>query len=116
MSWDLSKPFSSTMTAGIPAFDMVNMPEMRNALFRDKEITLDGWRFIGCKLQNCRIHVSSLFFVLDHCEIDNDCVVFFQGESVKIIQLWNKNSDWVRENYPAWAPRHNIDGTISIGG
>lgn len=114
MSYDLTKPFSDKMTHGIPAFDL-QMPEMKNALFKDKDITLDGWRFTLCKMENCRLHVSSLYFVLDQCRLGDDCTVYYQGESIKLIQLWNARNEFMKTAYPGFAPRKNPNGTISIG-
>lgn len=115
MSLNLPRPFSEKLTAGTPAFDIGQMPEMKNALFKDKDLTLDGWRLISCRIENCRIHVSSLYFVLQECAIDADCVIYYQGETIKLIQLWNARNEWMQKNFPGFAPQRHYNGTISIG-
>lgn len=115
MSYDLTKPFSSHVSRGLPAFDTAQMPEMKNAFFQDKDITLDGWRFIFCRFEKCRIHVSSLYFVVDQCFIGDDCIIYYQGESIKLIQLWNSRNEFIRSTHPGFAPRRNPNGTVSIG-
>ncbi|WP_149543126.1 hypothetical protein [Serratia marcescens] len=92
------------------------MPEMKNAWYNNQDIIIDGWTFISCRFDNCRLYVSTGNFKFESCFIDDSTVVHFQNNALSIIQLLNRSNAWVRENYPVFAPSLNPDGTITVGG
>ncbi|MES2245233.1 MAG: hypothetical protein V4639_20420 [Pseudomonadota bacterium] len=94
---------------------MLYKPEVIGTWYNGKEVKLDGYKFKGCRFDNCKLHVSTTNFVLDSCHIDEQSVIYFGGELIKVIQLFNHKNNWVYVTHPAFAPRKNPDSTISIG-
>ncbi|MBM1143633.1 hypothetical protein GN155_007580 [Alcanivorax sp. ZXX171] len=95
---------------------MMNRPEVKGAWFNGKKIKLDGYRFIGCRFDNCTLTLSSTNFEIEDCFIDNSSLIEYAGEIVKPIKLFNSRYDWVYQNMPFFAPTKNSDGTITIKG
>ncbi|QXG56094.1 hypothetical protein KTJ90_08205 [Pantoea jilinensis] len=91
------------------------LPESRGLWFNNQEIYLDGWKFISCRFDNCKIHVSTGNFVIERCFIDNTNIIYYMGTSVNIIQLYNRGSEWARTATPGFAAAKNEDGTLTIG-
>lgn len=94
---------------------LMKMPEVTNVWYNNQDITIDGWCFRSCRFDNCRLYVSSGNFKFENCFIDERTVVHFQNNALSVIQLLNRSNLWVRENFPVFAPRVNLDGTITIG-
>lgn len=93
----------------------LRMPELRNVWYNNQDIKIDGWHFISCRMDNCRLYVSSGNFIFENCFIDENTVIHYQNDAIKIIQLINRANPWMRENHPNFAARVNLDGTITIG-
>lgn len=91
-------------------------PEARSFWYNQQDVILDGWKFISCRMDNCRLHVSSSNFIIENCFIDDSTNIIYQGGSIKLIQLFNMRSDWVRGSFPFFAAKKNPDGTFTIGG
>ena len=90
------------------------MPEVKELWYNGKEVKLDGLKFIGCRFDNCKLHVVSANFELHNCFIDDGTVIHYRGEIVKLIKLFNSRYPWVYESLPNFAPSRNDDGTITI--
>jgi len=93
---------------------LLQKPEVKDMWFNKKEITLDGYRFVSCRFDQCRLFVSSSNFELEQCFISPDTVIVFGPEVVKPIRLFNRLNNWVYEKIPYFAPVRNQDGTISV--
>ena len=91
-------------------------PEINSAWFNGKEVNLDGFRFVGCRFDNCKLIISSTNFELENCFIDQSSQIVYGGDIVKPIRLFNSRYDWVYQHMPFFAPTKNIDGTITIKG
>ncbi len=94
---------------------LLQKPELTGMWYHAKEIKLDGYKFISCRFDKCKLHVTSTNFTLDHCIIDDDTVILYGSEIMKPIQLFNARYDWVYKSAPDFAPKRYPDGTISIG-
>ncbi|WP_041363950.1 hypothetical protein [Methylomonas methanica] len=91
-------------------------PEINGIWFNGKEVKLDGYRFVSCRFDNCKITVSSANFEIENCYIDDYSLIIYSGEIVKPIRLYNSRYEWVYEHAPFFAPTKNADGTITIKG
>jgi hypothetical protein len=91
------------------------LPEVRGLWYHDKDIYLDGWKYVSCRFDNCRFYLNIGNFVLEECFIDDKCVVLYQGASLKVIQLYNRDSEFIRNNYPFFSAVKNPNGTYSLG-
>lgn len=91
------------------------LPESKGLWFNNQELYLDGWKFISCRFDNCKLYVTTGNFIIERCYIDDTNVVFFGGAAVKIIRLFNRDDDHTLEKSPGFAAKKDIDGTLSIG-
>jgi hypothetical protein len=89
-------------------------PEVKGAWFNAKEFKIDGYKFTGCRFDNCKLHVSSVNFEFENCFIDPHTAIIYNGEIVKIIRLFNSRNSWIYQAAPSFAPVRNPDGTITI--
>ncbi|HFF8434931.1 hypothetical protein [Serratia marcescens] len=108
--YNLPTSLSSGLGLGV-----IKMPEIKNVWYNNQDLKIDGWRFVSCRMDNCRLYVSSGNFVFENCFIDEGTIVHFQNDSLKVIQLMNRSNEWLKANYPQFSARTNPDGTISIG-
>ena len=100
---------------GLPAWlQMTLIPEVKNLWFDKKELHLDGYRFISCRFDKCRLIVNSVNFEILDCFISEDTVLIFGNEVVKPIRLFNRSYPWIYEKIPYFAPVRTQDGKISV--
>ena len=105
----------SQKTTGLSLLSaLVDRPKVNNLWFNDQIVTLDGYTFNHCRFDSCKLYLSSTNFEIHHCFIDENTVVYFNGEILKILKLFNSRSDWYYKNYPNFTPVRHDDGTISI--
>lgn len=90
-------------------------PEVKSAWFNNQQVKLDGYRFIGCRFDNCQLFVESTDFELIGCLIDDRTIINYGPQILKVVQLFNSRIPWIYANMPFFAPRRNADGTITIG-
>jgi len=94
---------------------LLRRPEVNGLYYNGQKIVLDGYRFIGCRFDNCTLEVSSLNFDLIRCVIDPSTVISYGPSVAKIIQLFNGRYDWASRNFAVpFVPVKNDDGTITI--
>lgn len=96
--------------------EALNRPEVNGTWFNGKSIKLDGFRFVGCRFDNCILTLSSTNFEIENCFIDNSSQISYAGDIVKPIKLFNSRYDWVYQHMPFFAPTKNPDGTITVKG
>lgn len=89
------------------------LPVVKGGYFRGQPIYLDGYRFEGCRFDNCHIFINTTNFELDHCIVDPSSMVIFGEDLIKVIKFFNREAEWTQQ-YPNWGPQKNPDGTISI--
>ncbi|WEA80110.1 hypothetical protein PXN04_03295 [Citrobacter braakii] len=82
--------------------------------FNQKDIVLDGWRFTSCRFDKCRIFLNSQHFELVNCFIDAESVIYYQNNTLSIIQLFNSRFGSNPLLPPHFNAFKNNDGTISI--
>ena len=91
-------------------------PVAEGLYYSRKIINLDGFKFVGCRFDNCKLVVSSLNFEIENCVVDPSTVVEFAGETVKIIRLFNVHNEWTYAAQNMFGPTRNADGTLTING
>lgn len=83
--------------------------------FNGEDVHLDGWAFNNCRFDNCRLHVSSTFFSIEKCFMGEGTTIHYGKEVVKIIQLFHMRNDFMKSQFPHFAPTFHEDGTVSVG-
>ncbi len=101
-------PYSAYLSA------LSQRPELRCVYFNAREFKIDGYKFVGCRFDKCKLHVTSANFEIENCIIDASTTILYGGEIVKIIRLFNSRAQWVYQQAPHFAPTLNADGTITI--
>lgn len=100
---------------GLPGLAaLLQKPTLNSIWYNNKEVKLDGYKFSGCRFDNCTLILTSSNFELENCFIDESTRVQFGGQIVNAIKLFNSRSDWAYSNMPFFAPVKNVDGTITI--
>lgn len=56
-------------------------PEAKGLWYHNQTLTLDGYRFVGCRFDSCTLNVNSGEIYLDHCIISGDTRILW-GPSV----------------------------------
>src|SRR3972149_4981984 len=95
---------------------LLKRPEVKGVGFKGKEVKLDGYRFISWRFDGCKLIVTSTNFELVNCYIGEDTAISYGPDIIKPIQLFNARYSWICDKMPAFAPKRNPDGTITIGG
>ena len=93
---------------------LARRPDVRHIWYNGKTFSLDGYNFWSCRFDKCRLHVNSPHFEMHNCFIDENTTVYYQGDIVKILRLFNSRYQWVYSEAPFFAPVKHEDGTISI--
>lgn len=89
-------------------------PEVRKLWYHDQNIVLDGYNFIGCRFDNCKILVRSTNFEIKSCFFDDRCAFFAIGDTLGLARLF---SDWHSNHLQRgtlYRPVRHTDGTITI--
>ncbi|MGJ3352763.1 hypothetical protein [Providencia sp. Je.9.19] len=105
---------SNVGLAGIVPAD--GLIDVNGLWYNQKDLTLDGYRFIGCRFDLCSLYISTTRFELINCFIDDKTLTYYSNEILKVIKLFNSRNKAMYDNYPYFAPMRNIDGTITISG
>lgn len=93
---------------------MFSRPEVRGLYYNGSVLTLDGYSFIGCRFDNCRLFVTSLNFELVRCVLDSSTTITYGPAAAKLIKLFNSRFDWASAHFPGFVPTKHPDGTITI--
>lgn len=100
---------------GQALFDALTQPiEVKEVWYNKKHVTLDGFRFVGCRFDSCMLHINSTHFEIHNCFVDETTTVSYRGDIIKILRLFNRRFSWVYEQKPGFAPVKNDDDTITI--
>jgi hypothetical protein len=94
---------------------LLGKPEVRNIYYTEKLVVLDGYTFIGCRFDNCKLQVSTTNFDLVDCVIDPSTTIVY-GESVtRIIRLFLSRFDWAYQQFNEFfVPKRNPNGSMTI--
>lgn len=91
-------------------------PVVRNQWFNNQDITLDGWHFVSCRFDNCRLHIGSAKFKLERCFVDDKSHIVINNEASNIVRMFHLRNRYMVENFPFYAPKYNEDGTFTVEG
>ena len=105
---DDNTPSLSTLMA------LMTKPEVKGLWYNQKVVNLDGYKFIGCRFDNCHLTVASPNFELQHCHIDDITVIQYIGDIAKVVRLFTSRYTWADALMPDLVPTRHEDGTISI--
>jgi hypothetical protein len=112
----LFTPAAQTEKANALWRALATPPELRNVYYKNKRVTLDGYIFRECRFDGCTIVINSASFQLDRCVIDEQCVIQYGPEPVKVVKLFTSRYKWWTDNVTALSAQVHADGTISILG
>lgn len=88
--------------------------ESRDLWFNKKIVTLTGYKFTNCRFDGCELYVQSDNFELENCFISSDTVIKYSESSLRVLKIFNKDSEAIRNSMPNFAATKNDDGTITI--
>jgi len=91
--------------------------EVKGFWYHGQTIQLDGYKFTGCRFDNCTLRINTTNFELVGCHVDMATTAIQYGPGIpKIIKMFLSRYDWASEKYfpLAFLPRSNPDGTISV--
>jgi hypothetical protein len=91
-------------------------PTVNGLYYNGKVVKLDGFKFVGCRFDNCKLVVGSSSFELENCVIDPSTLIEYGAEPVKVIRLFNSQYGWGHGVPPAFTARRNADGSITVDG
>lgn len=81
--------------------------------FYQQDLQLDGFAFIRCRFDNCKLTVRRGDFVLDHCALTGN-FVWFNDDALTALRFYNIFSN-PPQGFPDYIrPQQNADGTISV--
>lgn len=82
-------------------------------MFQNRDIYIDGYRFINCSFINCRLFVLRGTFEFHHCLMNQGSRIWAE-DAMKCAQfytLWKP--EW--QASPEFSAKMHADGTFSIG-
>jgi hypothetical protein len=88
-------------------------PLNENLWFHHKVLKLDGWCFVGCRFDHCKLVIETPYFVLKNCYIDESNFIQLQGALINAVKFMNIMPGQTAHSFH---PVRNPDGTISVGG
>jgi len=90
-------------------------PEVAGLYFNGKTVALDGFRFVGCRFDNCVLRLNTTSFDIINCVVDAATRVEYSGELAKVMQLFVGRFEWAPQFFPPFfLPTKNPDGSITI--
>lgn len=90
-------------------------PEVRGLYYNGKTVTLDGYKFVGCRFDNCVLRVNSTNFELIQCVIDATTRVEYSTSICKLLKLFLGRYHWAQSFFnAAFLPTRNPDGSVTI--
>lgn len=98
------------------AYGLQPNPEVKNQWFNGQTLKLDGWHFISCRFDNCKLFVSTPYFFIEGCLIDASTIITYSPELLEVVRLFNYRNTHMKINHPNFCPRFNADGTMTVGG
>ena len=83
--------------------------------FHNKQVALDGYRFVKCRFDSCTLVTSKGTFELKNCVV-SETEFAYTDEALKIVKLFALGSPEMISDWPALSPKLEADGTYSIVG
>ena len=84
-----------------------------NAHFKNRTVFVDGYRFINCIFERCKLMAFRGTFEFHSCVLKDLTERYFDDEAIKCIQLYYHSSTFSPKN-AAFAAKTNADGSFSI--
>ena len=81
--------------------------------FLNQTVYIDDYTFAKCRFDNCKLVTYKGTFKFDHCVVDASTVMFYGGEALKIVKLFNSESPFAA-SFPNFLVQLNQDGTFSL--
>lgn len=97
-----------------PFAPLFTRPEAQGLYYNGKIVQLDGYRFVGCRFDNCILKIASDNFELIKCVIDNTTRIEYSHGLAKVIKLFLGRYPWAYEYFPNFTPIKNQDGSETI--
>jgi hypothetical protein len=83
--------------------------------YSGKSLRLDGYQFVECRFDRCRLFVENGSHVsLTRCFIGDETVFVFGHSAISAIKLFNVRMESFYTNYPVWVPQRDSEGRISL--
>ncbi|WP_143100073.1 hypothetical protein [Variovorax sp. 770b2] len=90
-------------------------PEATGLYFNGKTIHLDGYRFSGCRFDNCVLIMASTNFEMTNCVIDKTTSIRYAGGLSKVLQLFLSKYEWAPLHFPQpFIATQHSSGGISL--
>ena len=80
--------------------------------FENRDIFIDGYRFINCVFQNCRLNILRGTFELHHCSLNSSQRIWGE-DAIKCIQFFTHDTALPVDT--VFRSKLNPDGTFSVG-
>jgi hypothetical protein len=88
-------------------------PQIQNQWFHCQKVTLDGYRWVQCRFDQCEVTIAKGTFQLEGCYFSG-CTFLWLNEAGKAVRLHNLYVPEAITRWPGLVPIYNADGTISI--
>ena len=82
-------------------------------MFQNRDIFIDGYRFINCSFINCNLHVLRGTFEFHHCLMNGGSRIWGE-DAMKCLQYYSLGSPELQAS-SSFAAKVHPDGTFSIG-
>lgn len=92
---------------------MLGRPPVKGLYYNGKVIAVDGYKFVECRFDNCKLLVNNSNFEFIDCVFDTSTVVVFNGDAMRIIRMYNMHPSMPE---PPFVPTVNKNGSITITG
>lgn len=90
-------------------------PEVRGLYYNGQTIQIDGYKFVGCRFDNCVLQVNTDNFEFIQCIIDESTKIVYSNNLSKIIKLFLGRYKWALQYFPSYfTPTQNHDGSETI--
>ena len=91
-------------------------PVAKGLYYNGKTITLDGFQFIECRFDNCKLIVNGTNFEIVKCVIDVSTSIQFGRDPTKVIRLYNTENEPLLGPDPEFHAIKNPDGSVTVHG
>jgi hypothetical protein len=106
-------PTGKTSLAALAAF-AANAPfTLTQQWYHRQEFSLDGYRFVNCHFDECRLHTSKGTFSFERCKFTSNLFIF-SDEAFNSVQLFNLLGTEAWTRWPSMVPIHHEDGTFTL--
>ena len=82
-------------------------------MFRNRDVYVDGYRFINCSFIECRLLTDRGTFEFHHC-VRSGCSRVLGEDAQKSVQFYTLGNEKLQSSMD-FAPKTHEDGTFSIG-